>query len=111
MVLLDYEMPTMNGPTAAQKVRERGSDVFIVGVTGNLMPEDVTYFRSCGADAVLPKPIRMADLDSLIFEHNITGGESGGDHSHSVIGTLPGHLSDSNLSMGADSDMPWDCDC
>lgn len=111
MVLLDYEMPTMNGPTAAQKVRERGSDVFIVGVTGNLMPEDVTYFRSCGADAVLPKPIRMADLDSLIFEHNITGGESGGDHSHSVIGTLPGHLSDSNLSMGSDSDMPWDCDC
>ena len=79
MVLLDYEMPVMNGPEAAKQIRMLGSDVFIVGVTGNLMPEDVAFFRGCGANAVLPKPFRMTELDNLIFEHHITGTTSWSD--------------------------------
>lgn len=73
LVLMDYEMPTMNGPEAAKKIRSNGSDVFIVGVTGNLMPEDVDYFHKCGAGAILSKPFRMSELDNLIFEYDITG--------------------------------------
>mmetsp|Transcript_18985 Transcript_18985/g.47137 ORF Transcript_18985/g.47137 Transcript_18985/m.47137 type:complete len:904 (+) Transcript_18985:165-2876(+) len=73
MVLMDYEMPNMTGPEAARVIRSYGSDVFIVGVTGNLMPEDVDYFHECGAGAILSKPFRMSELDNLIFEHNITG--------------------------------------
>lgn len=73
LVLMDYEMPTMTGPEAARKIRSHGIDVFIVGVTGNLMPEDVDYFHECGAGAILSKPFRMSELDNLIFEHNITG--------------------------------------
>lgn len=73
LVLMDYEMPTMTGPEAARKIRNHGMDVFIVGVTGNLMPEDVDYFQECGAGAILSKPFRMSELDNLIFEHNITG--------------------------------------
>ena len=72
LVLMDYEIPNLNGPGAAKKIRENGCDVFIVGVTGNLMPEDVNYFRRCGADAVLPKPFRISDLEEIIFEHYIT---------------------------------------
>lgn len=73
LVLMDYEMPNMTGPEAARKIRSYGIDVFIVGVTGNLMPEDVDYFHECGAGAILSKPFRMSELDNLIFEHNITG--------------------------------------
>lgn len=73
LVLMDYEMPNMTGPEAARKIRSYGLDVFIVGVTGNLMPEDVDYFHECGAGAILSKPFRMSELDNLIFEHNITG--------------------------------------
>jgi len=73
MVLLDYEMPRMNGPEAARAMRANGSDVFIAGVTGNLLPEDMNYFRKCGANAILPKPFRITDLDNLIFEYNIVG--------------------------------------
>lgn len=73
LVLMDYEMPNMTGPEAARVIRSYGSDVFIVGVTGNLMPEDVDYFQECGAGAILSKPFRMSELDNLIFEHNITG--------------------------------------
>jgi len=35
--LLDYEMPQMDGPSAAKKVRELGHEVFIVEVTGNFV--------------------------------------------------------------------------
>jgi signal transduction histidine kinase len=71
LVLMDYEMPVMIGPVAAKEIRISGSDVFIIGVTGNLMPEDVSYFRKCGSNAVLPKPFRMSELEEIIFEHHI----------------------------------------
>ena len=71
LVLMDYEMPVMIGPVAAQEIRNGGSDVFIIGVTGNLMPEDVSYFRQCGSNAVLPKPFKISELEEIIFEHHI----------------------------------------
>jgi len=63
-ILMDYEMPVMNGPTATQKLRDMGCDVMIIGITGNLLPEDVHFFKECGADDVLPKPLKLVDLES-----------------------------------------------
>ena len=64
-ILMDFEMPVMDGPTATQQIRELDSDVFIVGVTGNTLSEDVEYFKSCGADAVVAKPVQLYELESL----------------------------------------------
>jgi CheY-like chemotaxis protein len=61
-ILLDYEMPVMNGPTAAKEIRVLGCDSLIVGITGNLLPEDVSFFKACGANSVLPKPVNLRDL-------------------------------------------------
>jgi CheY-like chemotaxis protein len=36
-VVMDYEMPVMNGPTATKHLREMGCESYIVGVTGNVM--------------------------------------------------------------------------
>jgi CheY-like chemotaxis protein len=44
-ILLDYEMPVMDGPTACKQMRQMGCSCFVVGVTGNLMPEDIAYFK------------------------------------------------------------------
>jgi len=71
LVLLDYEMPVMNGPMAAKEIRESGCDVCVVGITGNMMAEDVKFFTSCGATVVLPKPFKMTALDEVIVEYNI----------------------------------------
>ena len=79
LVLMDYEMPNMNGPTAAEQIRKNGSDVYIAGVTGNLMQEDVAYFHACGAGAVLSKPLKISELEDLIIEQNITGSVDPGD--------------------------------
>jgi len=45
-----YLSPVMNGPSAAMRIRNAGCDTFIVGVTGNVLPDDVTYFNECGAN-------------------------------------------------------------
>merc|ERR1712176_201297 len=70
-ILVDYEMPVMNGPEACKGVREMGYTGFVVGVTGNLLPEDVGYFMDCGADAVLPKPFKYKELENLLIERGM----------------------------------------
>jgi CheY-like chemotaxis protein len=72
-ILLDYEMPHMNGPDSCRKMREMGCDSFIVGVTGNVMAQDVTYFKECGANGVLAKPFRLAELDQMLLEYGVLG--------------------------------------
>jgi CheY-like chemotaxis protein len=61
----------MDGPTACKRIRELGSDVFIVGITGNVLPEDVAYFKSCGANDVLSKPVRLSDIDCVWMEFGV----------------------------------------
>lgn len=70
-ILVDYEMPVMNGPEACKAVREMGYAGFVVGVTGNLLPEDIGYFMDCGADAVLPKPFKYKELEQLLIEQGL----------------------------------------
>ncbi|KAL7546279.1 hypothetical protein ACHAWF_009622 [Thalassiosira exigua] len=70
-ILMDYEMPVMNGPTASSLIRQLGCDAFIVGITGNVLSDDVQYFKSKGANAILPKPVRLSDLEDLFVEYQI----------------------------------------
>lgn len=62
-ILMDYEMPILNGPDATRNIRETlGFAGIIVGVTGNVMVEDVEHFRRFGADEVFAKPISLDTL-------------------------------------------------
>jgi len=70
-ILLDNEMPNLSGPEAARHIRAMGCDVFIVGVTGNLLPDDVTIFKKSGANAILAKPFKMSALEDLWVEFGI----------------------------------------
>jgi CheY-like chemotaxis protein len=71
-ILMDYEMPVMDGPTAVSKIRHSFQEVvLIVGITGNMLPEDVQHFTSCGADCVLSKPVRFDDLYSFWTSVNL----------------------------------------
>ena len=76
LIFMDYEMPTMTGPEAVRGIREHGSDVYIIGLTGNIMPDDVSYFRACGANAVFPKPFRVKDFERLL-EENLSRDDQG----------------------------------
>ncbi len=63
-ILLDFEMPIMDGPSTVRHLRERNQfgDLLIIGVTGNVLSEDVEYFLKCGVNAVFPKPVKMDEL-------------------------------------------------
>jgi CheY-like chemotaxis protein len=73
LILMDYEMPIMNGPSAARKLREMKSEILIIGLTGNVLPEDKEYFLEHGANAVLTKPVDLNELLECIRVHRSTG--------------------------------------
>jgi signal transduction histidine kinase/ActR/RegA family two-component response regulator len=66
LVLMDYEMPRMNGPTACAALRAMGCGIPVVGVTGNVLNEDKLFFLNHGAVKVIQKPISMADLEDVL---------------------------------------------
>jgi len=65
-ILMDFEMPVMDGPTATKRIRELGCNCFIVGVTGNVLPQDIDHFRAQGANAVLAKPLNVDVFESML---------------------------------------------
>mmetsp|Transcript_56410 Transcript_56410/g.136883 ORF Transcript_56410/g.136883 Transcript_56410/m.136883 type:complete len:469 (+) Transcript_56410:1690-3096(+) len=70
-ILMDYEMPVMNGPEAVKNIRAMGCDSFVAGVTGNLFPEDIAYFKECGANIVLGKPFDLGELVNSLVEFGV----------------------------------------
>lgn len=73
VVLLDHQMPVMDGPNAAKAMREMGFEGLIIGVTGNVLPEDVTHFMSHGADFVLSKPLDIDEFDRILQSRSQAG--------------------------------------
>jgi CheY-like chemotaxis protein len=70
-ILMDFVMPVMDGPTATQLIREAGYIGPIVGITGNVLPEDFELFRSKGATAVLGKPLDVSTLRAILLRKEI----------------------------------------
>ena len=83
VVLMDLEMPEMDGFTATARIREThqrtGRHVPIVAVTAHATPEDRARCRDAGLDGYLPKPFSAAELMTSIA---------------SALGTAPGDRSD-----------------
>jgi len=74
-ILMDYEMPVLNGPAATKQLRDMGCTCLIVGITGNVLPEDVKHFKACGAQAVLPKPLKFMDLETIWSQYYVSVSE------------------------------------
>jgi len=71
LVLMDMQMPVMDGLTAIRKIRadERAAGLAptpICVLTGNAMPEHVTAAREAGADWHIPKPIMADELLGIV---------------------------------------------
>jgi len=65
IVLMDAAMPRLDGLAAAKAIRAlRGpaANVRIVGVTARAFDSEIRAFLSAGADAVVTKPISVAEL-------------------------------------------------
>jgi CheY-like chemotaxis protein len=65
-ILMDYQMPIMDGPTAIREIRRLGYRGPIIGVTGNALPCDRDVMVSAGANLVLTKPVDPDMLEELL---------------------------------------------
>lgn len=72
LILMDVQMPEMDGLTATQKIREKESKkkkatTPIIGMTAHALIEDRNKCINAGMDAYLPKPIVENDLKKLLL--------------------------------------------
>jgi len=74
LVLLDIQMPVLDGSKALQKIRQRDADnqchTTVVALTAHVMAGDREKFLAQGFDDYLPKPLRSADLQVAIVRHH-----------------------------------------
>jgi PAS domain S-box-containing protein len=68
LILMDFQMPEMNGLVATSKIREleqqegMGARIPIIAMTANAMKEDKDRAINAGMDAYVPKPINVQEL-------------------------------------------------
>ena len=70
LILMDIEMPTMDGLTATRELRSKGYTGRIVAVTARTQPEDQQKCLDAGCDDYLPKPYDQNSIASLIESAN-----------------------------------------
>jgi CheY-like chemotaxis protein len=71
LVLMDIEMPGMDGVTATKKLRALGPpacDIPIIALTANVMPQQVRRFKEAGISDHLGKPVSGKDLSQKLSE-------------------------------------------
>ena len=66
IIIIDYQMPNKDGPTATKEIRSLGYIGLIVGVTGVTTSEEVSNFLSSGANRVISKPVDLKILNDII---------------------------------------------
>ncbi|KAM0284260.1 hypothetical protein ACHAQH_002050 [Verticillium albo-atrum] len=74
VILMDLEMPVMDGMTCARRIRELERDgvlinhIPIIAVTAYARPEQIEDAKAAGIDDVISKPFRIPDLTAKMNE-------------------------------------------
>ena len=69
VVLMDMNMPVMNGPTSLAEIRKLAppmSRTPVIGISADNRPEDIDLWQAAGVTALLEKPIDFAKLAATI---------------------------------------------
>jgi PAS domain S-box-containing protein len=72
LVLMDMQMPVMDGPSAARAIRALPGHVAltpIIALTANVLPEQIEQCRAAGMQGHVAKPIDPRALFAAIAEH------------------------------------------
>lgn len=70
LILMDCQMPVMDGYTASQKIKhylqKKNSVVPIIAITANVLIDDKEKYLNAGIDDYLTKPLRLGLLEKTI---------------------------------------------
>ena len=73
LILMDVQMPNMDGPTATRTIRQCEADqglvrTPVIALTANAMVEQVESYLAAGMDAVVSKPVDLKLLLTTISD-------------------------------------------
>ena len=66
IVFMDNLMPVLDGVEATKILRKQGFTNLIIGVTGNVLADDVLEFMKAGADLIMSKPLQITHLKMVL---------------------------------------------
>jgi CheY-like chemotaxis protein len=69
LILMDINMPEMDGYTATRHIRAESADIPIIAMTANVFQEDIDKCLSTGMNDHIGKPIDAGLLVSKVCEH------------------------------------------
>jgi signal transduction histidine kinase/CheY-like chemotaxis protein len=68
LILMDIQMPVMDGVAATALIRATGYQGPVVALTANVMPEDVQRYLASGFSHCVAKPVARAELGALLAQ-------------------------------------------
>ena len=78
MILMDVQMPVMNGYEATKAIRrsshELAKTIPVIAMTANAFSEDIQHSLAAGMNAHISKPVEMEVLKKTIKSIKINGG-------------------------------------
>jgi PAS domain S-box-containing protein len=80
IVLMDAQMPIMDGMAATRRIRETHPRLPIIGQTAHALAEEHARCRDAGMNAVITKPLDVDSLVSAILAHLGKSGQASRRH-------------------------------
>jgi signal transduction histidine kinase/ActR/RegA family two-component response regulator len=68
-ILMDINMPEMDGIAFLKNYRQRGGNTPVIAFTANAMPDDIQHYFSLGFSEVLVKPVSLEALQQCLQPH------------------------------------------
>ncbi|NOH97419.1 ATP-binding protein [Vibrio sp. 99-70-13A1] len=69
LILMDIQMPIMDGYEATKFLREQGVSLPIIAMTANARKEDIQHAKAVGFNDHIGKPINLSKLESILLEY------------------------------------------
>jgi len=69
LILMDIQMPVMDGLESLKALREKGCNCPIIAITSNIFEDDIVRYRKAGFNDYLPKPIDPSHLRKVLERH------------------------------------------
>jgi two-component system sensor histidine kinase/response regulator len=69
LILLDLQMPVLNGLEAARRMRRAGVRAPLIAMSASVLSQEREQCRKAGMSDFLPKPFRKGDVQELLARH------------------------------------------
>ena len=99
LILMDIQMPVMDGISAAEIIRKENKNIPIIALTANAMADDVKKTLSAGMNAHLNKPVDVEKLYGTLLKY--IDKKNSGPENNGLRDETP----DDNAELSRDSDL------